>query len=134
MADELSQETRIKSGVPQGSVIGPLPSEYHQCDNTAFRRRRRNCLNTRTKRPFAELLLQRLELVSKLGPPYQSHQMQLLGGLPHFNYPLPLEARAIPYRSVTLLKAWAFFLTLHPLQRGCLQSKTHVVYEKAVVI
>ncbi len=24
MADALSQETRIKSGVPQGSVIGPL--------------------------------------------------------------------------------------------------------------
>ncbi len=24
MADALSQETRIKSGVPQGSVVGPL--------------------------------------------------------------------------------------------------------------
>ncbi len=32
---------------------------------------------TRTKRPFAELPLQCLELVGKLGPPYQSHQMQL---------------------------------------------------------
>ncbi len=49
VADALSKETKIKSGVPQGSVIG---------------------------RPFAELPLQCLELVGKLAPPYESHQMQ----------------------------------------------------------
>ncbi len=36
----------------------------------------------------------------------------LLGGLHHFNYPLPLEVQAIPYRSQTLIKTWAFSGTI----------------------
>ncbi len=41
-----------------------------------------------------------------------------------------LKVRAIPYRSRS---HGQFLLTLHPLQRGCLQSKTPAAFDKAVV-
>ncbi len=50
----------------------------YQCANAVFHRRRQDGLTTLTKRPFTELLLQCLEVVAKLGPPYQYHQKQLL--------------------------------------------------------
>ncbi len=50
--------------------------KFHHCANAAFHRRRQDGLTTLTKRPFAELPLQCLESVGKLGSPYQSHGMQ----------------------------------------------------------
>ncbi len=84
LADVLSQETRIKSGVPEDSLVGPLhflavyqrPPECHQYANVAFRRRRQDGVLTLTKWSFAELPLQCLEVVGKLGPTYHPHQMQ----------------------------------------------------------
>ncbi len=142
MADPLSHETRIKGGVPRGSVIGPLLFllflKGNQCDNAAFRRWHQDGLTTLPKRLFAGLPLQCLELVGKLGPPYQSHQMQLHRYWTGLSISIiSYHWKSIPYRSQTLLKTWASYrlliLTLYPLQRSCLQSKTDAVYDKAVV-
>ncbi len=68
VADALSQETKIKSGVPQGSVIGPLlflllvndfPSFMNM--TTLFSPTTSNGPDTITKRPFVGLPLQYLE-------------------------------------------------------------------------
>ncbi len=58
-------------------VVCQRPLKCNHIDNAAFRQRRQDALTTLTKRPFAGFPLQRLELVGKLGPLYQSHQMQL---------------------------------------------------------
>ncbi len=58
-------------------VVCQRSPEYHHCDNVTFRRGHQHGIIKLTKRPFAELPLKCLGLVSKLGPPYQSHQMQL---------------------------------------------------------
>ncbi len=91
VADVLSQDTKIKSGVSRGWVIGP---PYQVQQNTT------------------------------ISPP---------DGLLPSNYTLPLEFLAIPYRSKTVFKTWAFsrIVSFHPLsiQRGCF----HVVYDIAVV-
>ncbi len=80
-------------------------------------------------------------MVGKLAPPPLSIPpntiISLLGGLRYCNYPSQLEIRATPYRPKKLLKTWAFswIIPSHPppqLQKGSLQSKTDVVYEKAV--
>ncbi len=99
------------------------PPKCHQCDNAAFRRWRQYGLTSLKRRIFAGLPLQCLESLSI--PPNAT--VSLLDGLFHFNYPLPLEVRAFPYRLQALVKTWRsheqFLLTLHPLQRGCLQRK-----------
>ncbi len=48
------------------------PPTCLQCDNAAFRRRRQGGLTTLTRRSFAGLPLQCMELVCKLGSSYQS--------------------------------------------------------------
>ncbi len=90
--------------------------------------------------PFAGLPLQCLELVGKLGSPYQSHQMQLhcywagssTSIIPcHWKSGQFHTARkrcSIPGRFYG-----QFLLTLDPLQRGGLQGKTDAVYDKAIV-
>ncbi len=82
----------------------------HQFDNTAFRRRRQDSLTTLAKLPFAELPLQCLDIVGDFGPVSlpPNTAISLSGGILHSNYPLPLEVRAIPHRSQTLLKTLAF--------------------------
>ncbi len=87
MANVLSQETRIKSGVLLFVLfVDDLPRVI-----------------TLTTLLFAY----DVKVVGKsLSIPLNS-TTSLLDGLFHFNFPLPLEVRAIPYRSQTLLKAWA---------------------------
>ncbi len=58
-------------------LVCQRPSKCNQCDNAVFRRWRQGGLTMLTKRPFTGLPLKFLELVGKLGPPYQSHQMHL---------------------------------------------------------
>ncbi len=106
----------------------------HQCKKAVFHQRRQGGVTTLTKRPFAGLPLQCLELVGKLGPLYQSQEMQLIIiGRPPLNFPLPMEVRAIRCRSKTLIKTWAFPwpVAFHPrpLHRGCFQSKAYVAYD-----
>ncbi len=60
MADALLQETKVKSGIPQGAssirVVYQRPPKCHHCENTAFRRRLQDGLTTLIKRPFAEFV------------------------------------------------------------------------------
>ncbi len=121
-------------------VVCQRPPECHHCDNASFRQRSQNDHTTHTKRPFAELPLQCLELVSKLGPPYQSHQMQLYqywaGSstsiiLCHWKCGRFFTGRKRCQRPGRF--HGQFLLILHPLQRGCLQIKTFAVYDKAVI-
>ncbi len=56
-------------------------------------------LTTLAKRPFAELILQCMELVGTIGPPYKTHQVQLIR---NFTGSIILCHRAIPYRVKTL--------------------------------
>ncbi len=53
------------------------PPMCHQFGNSVFRQRCQDGLPTHTQRPFAEPPLRCLQLVSKLGPSYDFHKMQL---------------------------------------------------------
>ncbi len=115
-------------------VICQRPPKCHQCANATFRRRRQDGVTIITKRPFAELPSQCLEVVG------QFHRMQLYrywagssssiilchwkSGQFHTGH----QSCDRPGRS-----HGHFVLTLHQLQRGYLQSKTYAVYDKAVV-
>ncbi len=91
VAEQLSQGTRIKCGVPQKSMIGTpflgiylQPTEYHGCVNATFRRRWRTCGPTLPKSHLAEPPLHVVEVVSKLGLPHKPYRilLSLPGGLP----------------------------------------------------
>ncbi len=127
VADALMQEIRIKSGVPQGSVIGPLLFLLFVNDLPSI-------INVTTL-----LFADDVKMVS---PRLQNDLLQ--GSLFNVwnrsvNWGLPINptkcnyitiVRAIPYRSQTLLKTWAFSWTvpshqpsiakrLPPKQDGC---------------
>ncbi len=153
MADALSYETRVNSGAPHiasGRATAILvdcqqPPRCNQCDNAAFRRRRQDGLITTTKRTFAGLHLQYVESVGKFGPNYQSHYMQLhyyiylfflLDGSSTGIIPCNWTSGQFHTGGQRFFRPgrcyWQFLLTLHPLQRSCLQCKTDAVYGKAV--
>ncbi len=100
----LSQETRITSAAPQGSVIGATyffsvcqrTPDCHKCSNAASLQRLQDGVTTLTRRPFG----------TSLSIPWNS-TISLSDRHP-FNYPLPLEVRAIPCRSLTLFKTFVF--------------------------
>ncbi len=74
-------------------VVCQRPPDCYQCAYVLFHRHRPHRVNTLTMRSFAQVSLQNLELVGKLGPPYQSHQLQLMAELPASAfYPHPLIA------------------------------------------
>ncbi len=142
VVDALSQETRIKSGVPQGSVIGSLlfllfvhdlPSIINVitllfADDAK--------MDSRRSQSDRLLHLQCIELVGKLGHPYQYHQMHLYRyWAGSSTYIIPCHW--IPGDSIRIANVvkdlGQLFLTLKSLQRGSFQSKTYVVYDKAVV-
>ncbi len=79
--DALSQETRIRNGVPQVLVTGSFIFLPFVIDIlsviSVLALVYTDDVTTRTKRLFAELPLQCLEVVGKLVPLYQFHQLQL---------------------------------------------------------
>ncbi len=139
-----SQTIRSTSGVSDRTTSIPVvcqrPPKCYPSNSAAFRRRRQDCLTTLTKRPFAELPQQCLELVGKLGPPYQFYQMQQYRCWSGSSSSIIIchwksgQFHTCCRRCYRPGRSHGQFLhTLHPLQSGCLQSKTNAVYDKAVV-
>ncbi len=91
-----------------------------------FRRWRQDDLTTLTKR-----LLHCPESVGKLGPPYQSYQMQRCrywAGSYTSTFICHWKGRTIPRRPQTMLKTLGFLCTLHPLQTGLQSNAASVLF------
>ncbi len=103
-ADAVSQETRIKSGVPQGSVIGPHLSLLFVNDHpsvisvtTLLFADDVKMVSSRSKSDFLQGFINNVwNWLVNLELPNAT--LPLLNGLLYLNYPLPLEVRAVLYR------------------------------------
>ncbi len=115
--------TRIESGVPQGSVIGPIlflffchrPTKCHQCNNADDGK----MVSPRSQSDLLQSSLYNVWKwsVNKDLPINLTTCNYITIGLdPPLQLSLATEIRAIPYRLQTLLKTWAFSWTIssHP--------------------
>ncbi len=132
MVNALSQEIRIKNGVPLGSVIGPLVLLLSVNDLLSV-------INVLTL-----LFANDLKMVSARSQSglLQSFFYKIWKLSVNWAPPLLLSfATGSPGDSIQVTNVakvldvivGSFFLTIHPLQRDCQQSKAYVVYDKTVV-
>ncbi len=117
--------SRVSDWATSFLVVCQLPPECNQCDNDVFA----DDVKMLSPRCAPSTVPGIVRCIAASLPIPQNAIISLLGGLIHFNYPLPVAVRAIPYGSQTLKNTGAFswLVPSHPPSIGCSQSKLYIV-------